>query len=88
MLRVVWLQSALNELADAWMRADAEQRRAINSATRAIDQQLSDAPERLGESRADGQRIWFQAPLGITFEIMPGQPLVRIVHVWSYRPGR
>ena len=88
MFQVLWLQSALNELADAWLRADAAQRQAINAATRAIDQHLSDAPERLGESRAHGQRIWFQAPLGITFEVMPGHSIVRVVHVWSYRPGR
>jgi hypothetical protein len=37
MFRVEWLQSALNDLADAWMQGDAAQREAINVAVRGID---------------------------------------------------
>ena len=44
MFRVDWLESALNELATIWLDADTEQRLAINSAVRLIDQELQRDP--------------------------------------------
>lgn len=86
MFRVVWLETALNELAAAWFPADSSQRRAITSASHRIDELLRSAPHSQGESRPEGQRIMFQLPLGLTFEIRPQTGEVRILHVWLVRP--
>jgi hypothetical protein len=70
MFRVVWLETALNELADLWTKADSEQRRHITTAVRSIDRQLEVDPEQQGESRAkttcvySSSRRWV---LSITF---------------------
>ncbi len=83
MFRVVWLQEALNELAAVWIDADSTQRQAITAAAHAIDQLLELDPNNQGESRPHNQRILFQPPLGITFEIrLPS--LVRVLHVWTF----
>ena len=42
MFRVEWLQSALNEMADAWVRATPEERQAITLAAHAVDRRLSE----------------------------------------------
>lgn len=39
--RVRWSDRALDELTTLWIRADTDHRRAITSASQAIDQQLS-----------------------------------------------
>jgi len=85
MFRVVWLRTALNELGAAWLEADAELRAAITAGTYRIDQLLQTDPQKQGESRAHGQRIMFQRPLGLTFEVREQAGLVRVLHVWIIR---
>jgi hypothetical protein len=80
---VEWLASALDELAALWLRADSESRRLITAATRATDEELKSRPEEKGESRAEGERIFFSSPLGIAFEVDRGRFVVRILHVWD-----
>jgi hypothetical protein len=62
MFRVAWMQSALNELAEAWLQADAGQRAAVTAAVDAIDRVLELDPESQGESRTGAQRILFEPP--------------------------
>ncbi len=85
MFRVAWMQSALNELAEAWIQADADQRAAVTAAVDAIDRALELDPESQGESRAGAQRILFEPPLGIVYEVAPRLASVRVVHVWTFR---
>jgi hypothetical protein len=40
MYRVEWLEEATNQLADAWLRADPELRKAITAASHILDEQL------------------------------------------------
>lgn len=86
MFRVVWLEIALNELAAVWTPADSTQRQAITTATHRVDQRLGNDPHNQGESRPQGQRIMFELPLGLTFEIRPQADEVRVLHVWLVRP--
>jgi hypothetical protein len=86
MFRVVWLETALNELAAAWTSADSAQRQAIAAASHRIDQLLRSNPYNQGESRPQGQRIMFQPPLGLTFEVRPQTGEVRVLPVWIVRP--
>jgi hypothetical protein len=69
MFQVVWLQTALNELAQVWVDSDSALRHAISEATQAIDRDLQNDPLRHGESRPHNQRIMFHAPLGVTIEV-------------------
>ncbi len=83
--RVTWLQSALNELAAAWLQADVTQRAAITAATDQLDKLLQIDPQKKGESRAHGQRVTFQLPLGIVFEVREQSAVVRILHAWTIK---
>jgi hypothetical protein len=57
MFRVEWLQSALDELADLWTRADPVQRQAITAASNLLDQRLRRDPHFEGESRSKGDEL-------------------------------
>ena len=82
---IVWLQVALNELANLWMQADSLLRKQITAAAHAIDQELKMNPDEKGESRDNGERVFFVHPLGVQFEIDRSRSTVRIFHVWDIR---
>ena len=52
--RVEWLQSARDDLARIWARADFMERQAITAASALLDQKLQNDPDDQGESRPDG----------------------------------
>ena len=66
MFQVEWVQSALEELAALWNRADSASRPAIRMATNVIDRRLERDPLNDGESRARGRRILFESPIAIS----------------------
>jgi hypothetical protein len=74
MFEVVWNQTALNKLAEAWTNADSLMRQDITRAAQEIDLRLQSDPRNQGESRASGQRILFRAPLGVAFEVDSTRP--------------
>jgi hypothetical protein len=84
MFHVVWLQTALDELAAIWTAADSPVRQAITAATHAIDQELQRDPHQ-GESRPGGSRVFFVHPLGIQFRVAEDSSTVRVFHVWDIR---
>ena len=88
MYQVQWLQSALDELADQWMRAPSEERQAITSAAHAVDRRLAEDPVKEGESRPKGRRITFVPPLALTFRVGSDEGIVTIVHVRVFRRRR
>jgi hypothetical protein len=88
MFRLEWLESALQELADIWLRADATLRQAITAATHQIEQLLLNDPLHEGESRPGGRRILHLAPLGILYRIEPDGQTVTVLRVWLYRQRR
>jgi plasmid stabilization system protein ParE len=67
MMRVEWIQSALNELAALWAKADAVRRKAITAASNQIDQRLASDPKNAGESRSGTKRILFVGPMLVYF---------------------
>ena len=85
MFQVVWLQSALNELAAIWTQADSALRQTITATTHLIDQELQNDPEQKGESRAAGKRVLYALPLGVQFAIDRQRRIVRVAHVWHVR---
>ena len=63
--RILWLQSALDELTEIWINAPSQLRKAITKASRSIDTDLVVNPETNGESRPEGRRVEFFPPLGV-----------------------
>jgi hypothetical protein len=80
---VDWLPDAEQELADLWLLAT--DREAVTKASYLIDQRLGTDPENEGESRSDGRRILFVAPLGVIFRVRQNEWKVTVLHVWKYR---
>jgi hypothetical protein len=85
MYRLDWLQSAVNELTDGWLEADAEQRSAISAALREIELHLERDPLDMGESRANNRRVGFAPPLSVFFSIDERMKIVTILHVRVFK---
>jgi len=79
---VVWVPAAEQELAELWL--NAAQRREVTEAAREIDSRLRFSPAEQGESRPRGRRILLVLPLGVTFEILPEDRIVRVLDVWRF----
>ncbi len=79
---VVWIPSAEQDLAELWLIAT--DRAAVTQAANEIDRLLRHDPEQQGESRSDGVRVLLVAPLGVQFEVLSDDRLVRVLHVWDY----
>ena len=80
---VVWTIEAEQELAAIWLTA--ADRGLIAAAADFLDRQLAQSPAAVGESRPDGRRIAYQLPLGVGFEIIEDDCLVRVLSVWWCR---
>lgn len=80
---VVWVAAAERELAEIWLSAG--DRLNVTEATYEIDQRLRVKPDLEGESRDAGRRILLITPLGVTFEVLPNDQLVRILDVWRFQ---
>src|SRR5262249_51679304 len=78
-------ESATSLLKQTWEQADEALQRAILRATELLNRALAQCPHEQGESRGDGRRILFEAPLGIEFEIDEARRMVHIQRTWAYR---
>ena len=88
MFRVAWLQTALNELAALWLKADTALRKSVTTVTHQVDLALKTAPLEQGESRANGRRLMFAFPLAILFEVLSESSTVRVLHVRLIKPKK
>jgi len=79
------LAEALAELATIWVHADPVARRGLTAATHSLDQDLQAAPDLLGESRGDAERVVFAHPLAVWIEIDRERGLVWVLHAWQIR---
>jgi hypothetical protein len=79
---VLWVPAAEGKLAELWM--DASRQSELSDAANAIDVRLRTSPLDQGESREKGRRILLLPPLGVKFEVFPGDRLVRVLHVWRF----
>ena len=85
MYRVLWIQSALDDMANLWINADSEMRADINRVADHLDQELQRDPFKISESRDPGEWVCFSAPLGLLVEIETGQKIVWVLAVWRFR---
>jgi hypothetical protein len=81
---VVWIREAEDELAALWL--DAADRTLITDAVCEIDGDLAIDPIAVGESRQYMQRVAYHLPIGIRFEILPADRLVKVLAVWNCCP--
>ena len=80
---VRWVRSAEEDLAAIWMQS--EDRAVVASAADTLDTLLRDDAHLQGESRAGSLRIMFVPPLGIDFEVIGDDRIVRVLAVWTIR---
>lgn len=85
MFTVTWTQSASDQLADIWMKADSPLRNEITSYVQNLDRHLRANADRIGESRELRVRILTDTPLGIEFQVSEPDRLVTVVRVWGIR---
>jgi hypothetical protein len=81
MFQVEWLQIALDELTNLWIKADSSQRQAITAAGHVLEQRLQSDPANEGESRPGGRRITFVPPLAVRFQVETDGQTVTVLHV-------
>ena len=84
-MSVEWHDIALDRLADIYVAVPAADRDGI---VRCVDQtnaRLALDPQFLGESRAGNRRVWFNRPLMVVYDVIPGRG-VTVVHVSHVPP--
>ncbi len=79
---VVWRPSTTNDLTTTWLTAP--DRTAITQAAHRIDSQLRNDPLNVGESRSGNERVLFEPPLAVNYEVSEDDRLVTVTGVWSY----
>ena len=84
MFAVLWVRATLDDLERIRAEVDPAHWAIVGAAIREIERRLRDDPESEGESRPDGQRISFVAPLGFTFQLVPDQKIVVVSNVWWF----
>ena len=78
---VVWQPDAEAQLARLWERSS--NRAAFASAAIHIEQVLRSNPDRAGVDRYDGDRVMFEAPLGVVFRLTLEDRLEQVLRVWD-----
>ncbi len=82
MFEVSWRDSALDELADAFVLSDMYNRDALERAVLKLNAQLAAELYDLGESRDGDDRVAFEKPCAINYWV---DNLVRMVYVTHFR---
>ena len=72
----VWLETALDQLADIWVQVDPAERGRIEAAVHRINATLADDPHEAGESRPGDVRILCSPPLTVRFRVETGSVAV------------
>lgn len=85
MFAVIWRDSALDELADAFVLADPATREMIMRAVSRFNAQLASDPAEVGESRSDRQRLAFDPPCAIIFLVNDPPGVIRVTRFWLPR---
>jgi hypothetical protein len=83
-MTVEWVDRAKNLLALIWVTATPAERDVLERAYHEINDRLSRGPQFLGESRREGERVWFYPPLAVRFQMIPHGP-VKVTHVARVR---
>jgi ParE toxin of type II toxin-antitoxin system, parDE len=85
MFALIWLSTALDQLADAYVAANSEDRARMAAGIEALNARLRADPLSVGESRVGGFRVDFVPRLAILFHVSETDRIVRVVRL---RPSR
>jgi hypothetical protein len=88
MFEVIWLQRAVNNLAEIWSEGDSALRQEITKAANIIERTLRDDAIGASESREEGRRVMFVPPLGVLFQVDQDSGRVLVGRIWRIRPPR
>jgi hypothetical protein len=78
---VSWTPRAEERLANAWLAAPDQ--KAVTVAAHVLDHHLAIDPLRFGESRMSSiNRVAWEAPLGIEFDVIEDDKKVLVLTVW------
>jgi hypothetical protein len=77
---VVWAESPTDQLTELWL--NAPDRNAIAAASHQIDITLREDPDTVGRATLDNVREYLCPPLGVEFEVIESDRLVRVLSVW------
>jgi hypothetical protein len=81
---VLYREQARDELALLWLNADSKLRAAITAASAVLETALRTNPHAIGESRTATQRMAFEPPLAILFDVREQDRQVIVLHIWQY----
>jgi hypothetical protein len=81
---VIWRDSALEALADAFVLSDLPTQDNIERIVKGLNARLLSDPHTLGESRGGQRRIAYRAPCAISFLIDDSSGIVRVTHFWTF----
>ena len=81
--RLIWLDRALRELTAAYVAAlEAGLGDTFATAAARVDRELASHPATVGESRAEHERVMFEPPLTVYFEVHEDERVVVVTSVW------
>jgi hypothetical protein len=78
---VIWIPSALDELAQLWN--SASDRQEVTDTADVVDSILRHDPFSHSESREENLRIMFVPPLAVLFDVSDADCMVAVRAVWS-----
>jgi hypothetical protein len=81
---LIWLNRALDELADIYVAADPADRARMAAAVEALNARLQSDPLAEGESREGSLRITFISTLAVSFHVSDVDQVVRVIGVQRY----
>jgi hypothetical protein len=84
MYTVMWLESALDKLAEIYVAAEANERERISSGVERLNQRLAESPLEVGESRGGSLRMAFLHLLAVRFRVDEATLSVRVIAVGRY----
>lgn len=81
MFALVWENTALDQLAEAYVAADSAVRAQMAASVEALNTNLRDDPLAVGESRIGGFRVTFVPRLAVLFHVSEVDQTVRVVRL-------
>ena len=84
MFALIWMNRALEQLANVYVTATPEERERIAAAVDALNARLRSDPLSEGESRSGGFRITFPSLLSVLFHVSETDRVVHVARVMRY----
>ena len=84
MWAVIWVRTALDELADTMVASDLATQDDIEHRVLRLNSRLAADPLDVGESRLGNYRVEMDEYVAILFQVFQADNIVRVTHFWTY----